>query len=60
MTKAYAVAYGDPRSGFEYCGPFETYEYAIWWAEDNVGRHNWWVVDMQVPAMEVEELEVLA
>lgn len=53
MTNNYMVAVGDPFDGIEFFGPFDNFEDAEWWADNNdkMATHlkNWWIVRLESP-----------
>jgi hypothetical protein len=45
----YAVLEGNPGSGFEVYGPFESEQAAIDWADATIRSAPWWVMRMTQP-----------
>lgn len=43
------VIYGSPRDGFYFHGPFEHFEDALSYAEQQDGESVWWIAELQTP-----------
>ena len=43
------VMYGNPKDGFGIVGPFDTYEAANEYADQNVREEDWWTVELERP-----------
>lgn len=41
----YIIVFGSPVEGFSYCGPFESHEDALDYAEDH-RETSWWIAEL--------------
>lgn len=49
QVKPHLVVVGDPVSGFEFTGPFESHDEATEWAEAEIRTDSWWIAPMVEP-----------
>lgn len=45
------IVYGSPFDGMQVVGPFEDYEDATSFAEENIGGLDWWAVELGDPSL---------
>jgi hypothetical protein len=55
MQEPHIIAFGNPRDGFDYIGPFEGYDAALRYAEYELGGNDWWIVALILPASSKDE-----
>lgn len=46
----FLVVYGSPIDGLTFCGPFDTRDEALAWADENIAtEYDWWVATIFDP-----------
>ncbi len=51
----HVIAFGNPADGFEYVGPFGSFEEAETYGYNNGRFRDWWVILLQAPATDVAQ-----
>lgn len=49
MEVKYIITFGNPVDGFNYCGPFDTADDAVQYANTFDDDGPWWVVELTPP-----------